>query len=129
MKNLIFIVIFYFNFILGYSQDSINQSLDVISTPVLTKTKPIDYDIFDWKVSIEKDIKEKWNLSFTKVFLRFVVEEDGSISNLIVNSNEWNPTDKDVSELLMMINSKGKWTLETTNNQNLISRYSILLTF
>lgn len=67
MKTIIYIVIFYFNFILGYSQDSIIRFFDVISTPILMKPRPVDYDIFDWKVLIEKDIKEKWNLSFTKI--------------------------------------------------------------
>lgn len=129
MKNLIFIFIFYCNFNLGYSQDSIIKSLDVISTPALSKPRPIDYDISDWNDSMKKDLKEKWDLNFSKVYLKFIIEEDGCISNLIVNSKEWIPTDKDVSELLIMINSKGKWTLGTTNNKILKSSYSILLTF
>ncbi|WP_177761312.1 hypothetical protein [Flavobacterium sp. I3-2] len=127
MKNVILLFCFIFNF--GYAQKQITESNDVISTPVLSKSRPLEYDISDWSDSMKNDMKKKWNLNFSKVLLRFIIEENGTISTLNVSSKEWIPTEHDISELLNMINSKGKWIPSTVNNQISKTRYSILLTF
>lgn len=129
MKNLTFIFIFYFNFNLGYSQDSIIKSLDVISTPALSKPRPIDYDISDWNDSMKKDLKEKWSLSFSEVILSFIVGKNGEISNLKIYSEEWRPSEEEISELLNMIHLKGKWIPGSTNNESLRTTYTIKMLF
>ena len=76
-----------------------------------------------------KDMKAKWNLSFSEVVLRFVVEKDGTVSNLAIFSEEWKPSEEQIYELLSMINWKSKWVPGSTNNKSLRTGYSIKLFF
>lgn len=128
MKKIFYLILLILFSVNGYSQKN-NQNEDKISNFFQVKAKPVDQDIEDWKRSIMKDMKAKWNLSFSEVVLRFVVEKDGTVSNLAIFSEEWKPSEQQLYELLSMINSKSKWVPGSTNNKSLRTGYSIKLFF
>lgn len=96
---------------------------------VQEKAYPPSTDIEPWKTALMHEMKQAWNLSFSEVILRVVIEKDGSVTNLRVISDEWKPTDEMVSKLLEMINAKGKWLPAKHNGLQVRSSYTIKIIF
>nr|WP_297307613.1 hypothetical protein [uncultured Flavobacterium sp.] len=128
MKNLLFLILVLF-FDSNSQAQNINSDDNKISHFFQVKAEPVDYNIVDWKKAMMNEMKEKWSLSFLEVVLIFIVEKDGTISNLKIYSEEWKPSEEEICDLLNMINLKGKWIPGSTNNESLRTAYNIKMIF
>ncbi|RRJ92371.1 hypothetical protein EG240_02940 [Paenimyroides tangerinum] len=129
MKIVIYLcfMILFSNF--GFAQENLNSPEDRIHNFVQQKANPSEKNIDDYKKTLMVDMKSKWNLSFSEVILKFIVEKDGSISNLIVISEEWKPTENDMIQLNDLISEKGKWNPAKYKELNVRSSLNIKLIF
>jgi len=129
MKNVIYLcfMILFSNF--GFTQENLDIPEDRIHNFVQQKANPSEKNIDDYKKTLMVDIKSKWNLSFSEVILKFIVEKNGNISNLRVISEEWKPTENDLIQLNDLISEKGKWNPAKYNDLNVRSSLNIKLIF
>ncbi|WKW46021.1 hypothetical protein P3875_09555 [Myroides sp. JBRI-B21084] len=124
----LFVLFFSVGIVSAQEKDSVIVE-EKIHAFVQEKAYPPGTDFEPWKKTLMHEMKQAWNLSFSEVLLRVVIEKDGSVTNLRVISDEWKPTDEMVSKLLEMINAKGKWLPAKHNGLQVRSSYRIKMIF
>lgn len=130
MKNIIYLcfLILFFNSSKA-QQNTISEDDERIHAFVQERANLQEISSDDFKKTLMIDMKSKWNLSFSEVILKFIVEKDGNISNLRVISEEWKPTENDLIQLNDLISEKGKWNPAKYNDFNVRSSLNIKLIF
>lgn len=130
MKNVIYLcfLILFFNSSKA-QQNTISEDDERIHAFVQERANLQEISSDDFKKTLMIDMKSKWNLSFSEVILKFIVEKDGNISNLRVISEEWKPTENDLIQLNDLISEKGKWNPAKYNDFNVRSSLNIKLIF
>ena len=114
----------------GYAQQQQENEVEAkIHSFVQEKSVPPGGDFKLWRSSLMDEMKEKWKLSFSDVRVRIVVEIDGSLTHLVVVSDEWKPTEEMLDALLKMINAKGKWKPAMHNGEKVRSNYTVPMIF
>lgn len=130
MKNIIYLcfLILFFNSSKA-QQNTISEDDERIHAFVQERANLQEISSDDFKKTLVIDMKSKWNLSFSEVILKFIVEKDRNISNLRVISEEWKPTENDLIQLNDLISEKGKWNPAKYNDFNVRSSLNIKLIF
>lgn len=130
IKTFFYILIFFVGINHIYAQEvKANGREEAVRSFVQEKSLPPGDDFKIWRSSLMEEMKEKWKLSFSDIRVRMVVEKDGSLTHIVVISEEWKPTEEMLDELLKMINAKGKWKPATHNGEKVRSNYTIPMIF
>lgn len=106
-----------------------NTKEETIRSFVQQKGVPPGNDFVVWRESLMEEMKKKWNISFSEIRVRVVVEKEGSLTQINVISDEWKPTEEMIKELLTIMNAKGKWKPAMHNGEKVRSTYTIYMVF
>lgn len=122
----LFVVLFMSTQYVNAQQNNVFE--EKIHNFVQHKAYPKDIEILAFKEELKQFIKEKWNVSFAEVRLRFLVEKNGTISNLQIVSDEWKVNDEIINEVAETMNKK-VWIPAQHNEQYVRSSYTLPINF
>jgi len=91
--------------------------------------RPSQTDITTWTHSVMDDIRSNWSLDSADVKISFVIEKNGTISDIQVVSVDWKPTKTDLKKLTTIINTREKWLPGKLGKKGVRSRYFVNMKF